>query len=270
MASCTLLTTMTPNVNTTMTTPATVKLTQFETRLLLPFLFDATRIEALAAHLTAVQSLGGSIWRREVADANYTDNLFPYIRQFRESTSAMDHGCRLVLAPQAAKHLLKPIELPGTSVKAEINPRLPIEIFLSPYGAAVVSLSLVASDCQLPISELRAFHQRLHLGPEWRGVAPDRLVVVESELDDLLAGKQDVVSMISGLMGGAVPFGKAASAFGITEVQRSLSVYAVIRFPSSVDFGDHDTRSALYPELKLHCMSKSNSMRRSSGSNSLS
>ncbi|HMF19237.1 MAG TPA: hypothetical protein VKE98_18650, partial [Gemmataceae bacterium] len=251
-------------------------LTDFQTRFLLPFFFER---RGVAKALSALQSQTFStregkpmpLWECPDAHHLYKDELLPQVVQFLFG-SEKGSGCgflRIADVPANAWFAQTELALPdGNRLPVRLVPGVRIEMFLSPQGVGVVSISLTPGQSGLSQKnavqfnyELAQFQRRegcrirkRHPRDEpqvWEKLPPERQAQITSPPDDDAAlDKRLGAPGASFTMSELVSFLlKDLKPHGISPVQRELSVYSVARFGPHVDMGAPALRGRLAPFL---------------------
>ncbi len=220
----------------------------FETRIVLPFLFQYTRGAELLNHLLAIRLQDQPVWHRQPLDGRYTDNVLPFLSLFSEAGDPATAGVYL-RADQPLEANLFP-QSPGddSTVAVQLVPRNGLELFLRPYGTGVLSIALTSRQ-PLQLSEIREFNRRLHFGHTWMTQNPARLPRLQVHLPDRPMTEEFLPRILQILSGGAFPGGEHQSRFQTLSVQRSMNVYTVVRLPPEVDFHSATTREQWASEL---------------------
>ena len=221
---------------------------QFETRFLLPFLFDYTKIRSFVEHLKGVRLMQSDAWQLTSLRSEYLDNVFSYLPLYEPSLGSFENGAYLKLNPQLDRHLIATTPESDDTLRP-FAARRGCELFLSAYGTGVLSIALHSKTPLATIEQVRAFNSRLHYGKEWLSRNPERVFPLASNIIDFSPTVQNLPTLCEGLLEGATPGGHRESEFGITATQRSMSLYTAVRLDGSVDFGVSSTRDAILTNL---------------------
>ena len=268
---------------------------EVHTRFLYPFLFARGEAAAVAARLQTLEApIKGDqrpVWQpvRQLkaqdeagtadqraasgAAALYTDELLCPVREFLFPRPGAD-GCRYLQAdPQLVQswfHNRVLVRHRDAVLFSALLDRPQIEVFLSPYGAGLLSLALCtprprdADD--ITLEEVKHFNYRLAQlrrpgtvptlsiphpwdTPESRAKAGDRVAPPPAPDAPLgarlgVAGGGFTLVELAGFL-----LGPVVGRLGFAPTQEQFSVYTVVRFDRQVDFADPEARGRLGPLL---------------------
>ncbi|HEV3146477.1 MAG TPA: hypothetical protein VGZ47_21500 [Gemmataceae bacterium] len=252
------------------------RLTDFQTRFLLPFFFERRGVtKALAALQAETFSTrdGKSFPLWECAEAHhlYKDELLDHVVQFLFGTRK-DAGCGFLrVADVAANAWFAQTEIVlanGKRLPLRLVPGPRIELFVSPQGVGVLSMAFtpelhdLAQEDALEFNyHLAQFQRRIACrirkrhprdNPEvWQKMAAEQQQRIppapadDTALADRLGapgGNFAMAELIAYLL-------KGLSEADCEPIQAELSVYTVARFGPKVDFGDAARRTELAPFL---------------------
>lgn len=220
---------------------------EFETRFLYPFLFDYRRVEYLADFLSRLELLGARYWHRGSLPNEYADNLLPFQSMYQEP-DVTHSGAYLTVDERVLRHLVD-TRKSNTDWRPRIVGRRAVELFLTPYGTAVLSLMFTTDRKEFDLAFVQDFNRNLHFGWEWISRDPQRMVEFASQIDDSRYPITNLPTAIAALLGDVVPGGSNAERFDIVSVQRSLSVYTAVRLNSEADMESLEVRGRLYKHL---------------------
>jgi hypothetical protein len=253
-------------------TPAEFVPTELHTRFLYPFFFDRDRAEPAAAALTAA-TIGGhkAVWGRAGPPGLYADEMLEhvtaflfsdaesnksgprYLRVTNQRTNSFFHGTVVQLVRDSHMGIVPAWEMG-------------IELFLTPQGIGILSVTLTADCPRLDFAAAASFNYRLSLlNPKvrarigiphpaddpaaWARIPEANRAKIKSAppADAPLAqrlgvkgGSFTVAELIDELL-------EPLDAFGKRQVQPQLSVYTVARFGPEVDLEVSATRDVLGP-----------------------
>lgn len=270
---------------------------EVHTRFLYPFLFERGEATAVAARLQglaapakgdqrpvwqpmrqsgAQDEAGTADQRPEAPAALYSDELLCPVREFLFPRPGAD-GCGYLQADprlvQSWFHNRVLVRHRDAVLFSVLPDRPQIEVFLSPYGAGLLSIALCATTRQwdaaadgITLEEVKHFNYRLAQlrrpgtvptlsiphpwdTPETRAKAVDRAApppAPDAPLSTRLgvAGGTFTLGELAGFL-----LGPLVGSLGFAPSQEQFSVYTVVRFDQRVDFADPATRGRLGPLL---------------------
>lgn len=228
--------------------PDSNQVISFETRFLLPFLFDHSSIGKFIEHISTLAIGTMPLWKMGDLASDYSDNLLPFLQLYRRSDRPLNYGAYFRGNSDAEVSLLKARDAQGRGL-ASVSLRRGIELFVSPYGTAILSVTITSSEGSWSLESIRQLNHGMHLGQAWVTRGDPRVVPIESRLSDLECDVPNLPALCDTLLGGALPYGDLATQFKAIGVQRSFSVATTVRLKSEIDFDELRVRQEFLPDL---------------------
>lgn len=222
---------------------------EFRVRLILPLILNYQQVGELVRFLLSLQYNSKNAWKQQALPEQYIDNLYSHWHLFQMDASPQTAGAYFrfdstVLSPENIV-----FRDPRSNLAATLEPESGIELTVSQYGTAVLSISLKSNGSEFSLSQLADFVRNLHFGKPWLDLAPDRVMPIKLTVPGSPVTVRNFPTLVEAILGGLDPWKLDNGRFDLESPQRSFSVYVTARFPDTTDFTVPSTQESLLPAL---------------------
>lgn len=222
---------------------------EFRVRLILPLILNYQQVNELVRYLLSLQYQGKNAWKQQTLPEQYIDNLYSHWHLFQLDAPPQTAGAYF----RFDSSILHPDNVvfydPRSNLGATLEPESGIELTVSQYGTAVLSISLKSNDNGFSLAQLADFVRNLHFGKPWLDLAPDRVMPINLTVPDSPVTVRNFPTLVEAILGGLDPWKQDNGRFDLESPQRSFSVYVSARFPDTTDFAVPSTQESLLPAL---------------------